>query len=288
MAVPLRHWHVFSGARRRRFGLLLAQLFNRQACLKSPLLLNLPPMDILKSARVLWLLTGLLGCSYHGAQEVRLEGRTTANGNQYSVFHPQKLSIQVATSRPDVADSRNQLSIAAAYTDLDTDQPLDLLVCNGRELQAKTKVGFLEGVLTIIGDSLTITRVAQGQSPPGAELERVRQQHGTLLLQELLVFQGKSLRPVGGSVFQRRALVELAGHQFAVVESVADNLTMRQFGDDLLELGARNALYLDMGDWDEGWYKTGRQVVKLGYRRTETARQSNWLAFVRPDSAAKP
>ena len=239
-------------------------------------------MSILKSIRYVWLLTGLFACSHNLAQEVRLEGRTTTNGNQYSIFHPQHLAIQVVTNRPDVADSRNQLSIAAAYTDLDTDQPLDLLVCNGRALQAKAEVGFLDGVLTIIGDSITISQIPKGQSPPDPELERVRRQHGTLLLQELLVFRGSNVHPDGGSVFQRRALVELASHRFAVVESVADNLTLKQFGDDLLELGAHNAIYLDMGDWDEGWYKTGRQVVKLGHRRTDTARQSNWLVFGKP------
>ncbi|HEX8330332.1 MAG TPA: hypothetical protein VF629_22570 [Hymenobacter sp.] len=191
------------------------------------------------------------------------------------------------TSRPVAANNNYQLSVAAAYTDLDTDQPLDLLVCNGRMLQPAAKVGFLDGVLTITGDSCFISQIPKGQSPPSTELENVRKQKGTLLLQELLVFQGQNLRPAGGSVFQRRALVELADHRFAVIESVADNLTMQQFADDLIELGARNALYLDMGDWDEGWYKTGSQVVKLGNRRTETARQSNWLVFARQASSTE-
>jgi hypothetical protein len=229
------------------------------------------------------LLAGLAGCSYQTAQEVRLEGRTTTADRQYSVFYPQGLSIRVVTRRPDAADDRNQLSVAAAYTNLDTDQPLDLLVANGRVLQPKATVGFLDGMLTIIGDSLEITRIAKGQSPPGPELERVQRQHGTLLLQELLVYEGQNQRPEGGSVFQRRALVELAGRRFVVVESLADNLTMKQFAADLLELGARNALYLDMGDWDEGWYKAGSRVVKLGYRRTETDRQSNWLVLAKRD-----
>lgn len=165
--------------------------------------------------------------------------------------------MQVVTARPDVANARTQLS-AAAYTDLDTDQPLNLLVANGGRLQARAKVSFPDGVLTLVGDSLAITRVPIGQTPPRAELTRVQQQRGTLMLQELLVYQGRSVHAAGGSVFQRRALAELAGHRFAVVESVADNLTLKQFGDDLLELGARNALYLDMGDWDEGWYKAAK------------------------------
>ena len=209
----------------------------------------------LRTTLLLGLLAGLAACS-GTAPEVRLEGRTTAGGQQYSVFYPQGLTIRVLTTRPDVADRTIQLSVAGAYTDLDTDRPLDLLVANGEELQPTAKVGFLDGMLTIIGDSLTITRITKGQSPPGKMLARVRQQHGTLLLQELLVFGGRSVRAAGGSVFQRRALAELAGHRFAVVESLAD-ITMQQFAADLRELGAGQALNLDTGGWDAGWYRAG-------------------------------
>ncbi|WP_201982218.1 hypothetical protein [Hymenobacter rubidus] len=242
-------------------------------------------MNTLRNTVLGWLLAGLGACSPNATSEVRVEGKTTADGHQYTLFYPQGLAVRVMTVRPDVADGRYQLSVAAAYTDLDTGQPLDLLVSNGRLRQARAQVGFLDGVLTLLGDSLTIARIPMGQSPPLAELERVGSHRGTVLLQELLVFEGRNLRAAGGAVFQRRALVELAGRRFVVVESTSDAMTMQQFADDLLELGARNTLYLDMGGWDEGWYKTGPQVVKLGHRRTDTARQSNWLAFVKRDSA---
>ncbi|MDO7845733.1 hypothetical protein Q5H92_05140 [Hymenobacter sp. M29] len=232
---------------------------------------------------MVWLLVVLGACSSSSAPEVRVEGKTTTDGHQYTLFHPQGLAVRVMTTRPDVADGRYQLSVAAAYTDLDTGQPLDLLVSSGRVRQTRAKVGFLDGVLTLVGDSLSIARIPMGQAPARAELERVRRHQGTLMLQELLVFEGRNLRTEGGAVFQRRALMELAGHRLVVVESTSDELTMQHFADDLVELGARQALYLDMGGWDEGWYKTGSQVVKLGHRRTDTARQSNWLVFVKRD-----
>ncbi|MBH8556941.1 hypothetical protein [Hymenobacter negativus] len=216
------------------------------------------------------------------APAVRLEGKTTASGRQYSIFYPQALHIRVLTRRPEAAGPRVQLSVAAAYTDLDSSEPLDLLVSPGRAVQPKATVGFLDGALTITGDSLRISLIPRGQSPPGAELARVQRQHGTLLLQELLVFRGRNVRGPGGSFFQRRALTELPNHRFAVVESQADDLTMQQFAADLLELGALNAINLDMGGWDEGWYRAGTQVVKLGHRRTDTNRQSNWLVFEDP------
>lgn len=239
-------------------------------------------MLISKYSLLLCLLISLLACSPKAASNVRTEQHKTARGTLYSLFYPEGLAVRVVTSRPDVGSRHYLLSVAAAYTDLQTDQPLDLLVCGGRVLQPTAKVGFLDRALTILGNTLTISQLPKGQSPPSTRLAQVRAGKGTLLLQELLVFRGKNQRAAGGSVFQRRALVEFANHQFAVVESASDDLTMHQFGDDLLELGAKDALYLDMGDWDEGWYKTRGQVVKLGNRRTETARQSNWLVFVAP------
>jgi hypothetical protein len=228
------------------------------------------------------LLAGLLACSPKAAPDVRTEQRKTTSGTLYTLFYPQNLAVRVVTSRPNVSDRRYRLSVAAAYTDLQTNRPLDLLVCSGRELQPKAKVGFLDGALTILGNTLTINQLTKGQSPPSAQLAQVRAGNGTLLLQELLVFRGQNQRAAGGSAFQRRALVEFANRRFAVIESASNNLTMKQFADDLLELGTKNALYLDMGDWDEGWYRSQGQVVKLGNRRTETARQSNWLVFTAP------
>ncbi len=239
-------------------------------------------MPILPTTRLLYLLLALAGCTHRVAPEVRVEARTTAAGGQYTIFYPQQLTVRVVTTRPDPAGAGNWLSVAAAYTDLTSYQPLDLLVCQGQLRQRQATVGFLDGQLTILGDSLRIDRLPKGQSPPAGQLAQAQRQRGTILLQELLVFEGQNQRPAGGSLFQRRALAELADHRFAVVESEADDVSMQQFGDDLVELGARNALYLDMGGWDEGWYKDGGSVVKLGHRRTDTARQSNWLMFSSP------
>lgn len=241
-----------------------------------------------KNSLLFWLFIMLGACRPQGAQQVLVVEKQTKHGSSYTIFYPQKLAVDVVTQRPAATDERCHLSVAAAYTDLDTYAPLDLLVCQGRLRQTAATVGFLTGVLTIVGDTLAIGRVAAGQVPPRAQLARASQRQGTVLLQELLVFEGKNQRQAGGSVFQRRALVEFANHRFAVVESAADDLEIQQFADDLLELGAKNALYLDMGDWDEGWYRQGSQVVTLGHRRTDTARQSNWLVFTRPRSAAPP
>ena len=245
-------------------------------------------MNLLKNSLLFWLCLGLGACRPQAAQQLLVVEKQTEQGSSYTLFYPQSLAVQVVTQRPAKTDVRYHLSVAAAYTDLDTDAPLDLLVSQGRLRQTMAKVGFLTGVLTISGDTLTISRVGAGQAPPPKQLTQVAARQGTVLLQELLVFEGKNQRVAGGSRFQRRALVEFANHQFAVVESAADDLEMQQFAADLLALGAKNALYLDMGDWDEGWYREGSHVVTLGHRRTHTARQSNWLVFAQPPASATP
>jgi hypothetical protein len=245
-------------------------------------------MNHLKNSLLFWLCLALGACRPQAAQQVLVVEKQTKQGSSYTLFYPQSLAVQVLTQRPEKTDARYHLTVAAAYTDLDTDEPLDLLVGQGRLRQTTAKVGFLTGVLTISGDTLTISQVAAGQAPPPKRLAQVAAQQGTVLLQELLVFEGKSQRVAGGSRFQRRALVEFVNQQFAVVESAADDLEMQQFAADLLELGAKNALYLDMGDWDEGWYRAGSRVTTLGYRRTHTVRQSNWLVFAQPPAPATP
>lgn len=242
-------------------------------------------MSSLKTRILFCLLTGMIGCQQPAGRQARVEERKTADGHSYSVFYPQQLAIRVVTSRPMAENSAYQLSVAAAYTNLENDQPLDLLVDQGRVRQTKPTIHFLDGMLQSVGDTLTIDRLPAGPAQLEGQLEDVRRQQGTLLLQELLVLDGKTQRFGPGNAFQRRALVEFAARRFAVVESTADNLTMSQLGEDLRELGAKNALYLDMGDWDEGWYKAGSQVIKLGTRRTQTARQSNWLVFATPRAA---
>lgn len=81
------------------------------------------------------------------------------------------------------------------------------------------------------------------------------------------------------TLFQRRAIVKLKDGQTALVES-KNALTLTQFGLDLKELGAKNALYTDMGAYDEGWYRDADKAVKpLGNDRSLTEKQTNWFTF---------
>jgi len=89
-------------------------------------------MHLLKTSLLFCLLLALAACRRQGAPQVQVEEKQTLQGSRYTIFHPQNLAVDVVTQRLRAADARYQLSVAAAYTDLDTDAPLDLLVSQGR------------------------------------------------------------------------------------------------------------------------------------------------------------
>ncbi len=213
-------------------------------------------------------------------QSITLVNRKNTKGENYTLLYANALKLRLTTQRPNPADTRIRLAVAAAYTNISLMQPLDLLVANGRVLSTQAKVGFLDAVVILTDQKVAIHKIPKGSHPPDSLFTYTRNHKGSLFLQELLVYKGKVQKPEGGSRFQRRALAEFTNQSYAIVESTSDYLTMKQFAEDLRTMGVRTAVYLDMGDWDEGWYKTNQnQPIIFGHRRTRTKDQSNWLIF---------
>ena len=81
-------------------------------------------------------------------------------------------------------------------------------------------------------------------------------------------------------LFQRRAIVKLKGNKIAIIESF-EHITLAAFTKDLLELGVVDALYTDMGSWDEGWYKdpASGKTITIGRMKMQTDKQCNWVVL---------
>lgn len=75
----------------------------------------------------------------------------------------------------------------------------------------------------------------------------------------------------------RRALVEINNH-FYLVES-KNKMTILNFQKLLYSINVKNAIYLDMGTYSEGWYRNDNKIFTIGETMTQTKRQSNWLVF---------
>jgi hypothetical protein len=72
--------------------------------------------------------------------------------------------------------------------------------------------------------------------------------------------------------------VKLKGNKTAIIESY-EHITLTAFTKDLLELGAVDALYTDMGAWDEGWYRQDNKLITIGRMKSQTEKQCNWVVF---------
>lgn len=76
----------------------------------------------------------------------------------------------------------------------------------------------------------------------------------------------------------RRALIQF--DDFFCIGESDKPLTIQEFQQSLLEIGAKDAINLDMGTWSEGWYKdTNNDKVTIGETTSETQRQTNWIVY---------
>lgn len=79
----------------------------------------------------------------------------------------------------------------------------------------------------------------------------------------------------------RRAIVKYPEGDIFIVESHRP-MTILEFQEALVELGVEDALYLDMGTYSEGWYKSfEHEKIKIGELYSNTNKQTNWLTFER-------
>lgn len=101
----------------------------------------------------------------------------------------------------------------------------------------------------------------------------------SLFQQDLIVQDGHSLPISHASALNLWRVLVIFSDRFEVVEN---DVQMRRddFQSALVKIGARQAIYLDMGTWSEGAYWSSKnRVVKIGKMRQNTHKQTNWLVF---------
>jgi hypothetical protein len=185
-------------------------------------------------------------------------------------------------SRPEKTDTTVLLCVAAAFTRLDNGGIDGLFAVNGK-VQGNVNKRLGGGCLLVSHTHPIIAGTRDGSLLSKGWIDsNITSQNADYFQQLQLVRNAQALRyGKDVSLFQRRALVTFAYRQPAVVESSGE-ITLQQFADDLAQLGATDALYLDMGGWDEGWIRNSNQQCKrIGLIGSQTNRQSNWLVIVR-------
>lgn len=203
-------------------------------------------------------------------------------GNLYKVFTQGKLVFDFCVRRPATSDSDIVLCIPAAFTRHDNN--IDgVFVASGSIGNATAVNRELGGAMVITNGHCKLLDTNKSALLSPDFLQSIKKTNGSLFQQFLLVHNGKPAVFRDQSKFQRRAIVLTKQGTYKVFES-DKAISFSTFNSDLVSMGVTEALYFDMGAWDEGWYRhaTTGKTITIGLDRSRTKRQSNWLILKKP------
>lgn len=195
-------------------------------------------------------------------------------------YIPMEAYSGITTTRPLKGDSSVLFVCAAAFTLLENDA-IDGLFIDSGHVRVKWVNHSLGGGIVIpeksSKETARIFGTDMGNLIDSNFIDSVSGIHASFFQQIQLVRDGQALRfQKEFSRFQRRALCIWHG-ELIVIES-QQPCTMQKFANVLKNAGIQNALYVDMGSWDEGWYRNQKgELVSIGLMKNETDRQSNWF-----------
>lgn len=203
------------------------------------------------------------------------------NGIHYSVFYSGENHFAIRSKRPSADSGNISMCIAGAFTLLDDNTIDGLYIENGTIVKGKAN-HHLGGGLLISGIKMSIIKTADGSLLTPSWRDSIAALHCSFFQQIQLVRNDSALRfGKDTKFFQRRAIVIFKNGKTAIVES-KEPILLQTFADALVAMDVQDALYTDMGGWDEGWYRSANgKLKKIGAMRSDTPRQSNWVVLVK-------
>ena len=186
----------------------------------------------------------------------------------------------VVGQRPDQKDRNIVLSIAGAFTDLNTDKVDGIYMSNGTSGNTAKKNSTLGGAIKIVNGDCEIFPSKKGKLLNDSIIKVLSPKKASFFQQIQMIENGTAAKFKDVKLFQRRGIAKFKNGKTAIIES-DEAITLKVFADDLVELGVNSLLYTDMGAWDEGWYRdpVKGNIVVMGKDKSQTARQSNWVVF---------
>ncbi|CAN5130483.1 hypothetical protein BH09BAC5_BH09BAC5_15780 [soil metagenome] len=201
----------------------------------------------------------------------------------YTVYHLNNQKIELRDHRPSQKDTMISVCIPAAFTQLDDGSIDGLFIIDGKITDAKKVNHHLGGGLLITADKVQMIKTDEGKLLTQNWMDSVCKLNASFFQQIQLVREGKALEfNKDQKLFQRRAIVQYEDSSIAMIESKWP-LTLQDFTNDLMKMKVWNAIYTDMGSYDEGWVRNpdNGKLIVIGKNRMETAQQSNWVVFVK-------
>ncbi|MDR0789559.1 MAG: hypothetical protein LBO06_02050 [Bacteroidales bacterium] len=192
-------------------------------------------------------------------------------------YVPVKCKLKFTDIKPDKGDSKQKLCVAAAFTSKELIYVVGDYVTQGRFVGQEPDV---ESGYCVIINGRPVIRPLDNQVDK--YIIRAVETKGDFFRQMLLIYDYEVVQCTIFDKYRptyRRALVEQGKGQFFVVES-EERISICDFQTMLVKLGVKNAIYLDMGTWSEGFYRDRyNEVVPIGKQTLSTKHQTNWLVF---------
>ncbi len=180
--------------------------------------------------------------------------------------------------RPDSLDENIGFSVVAAFTSRAPEHIVGTNVCNGVLSNDSTEKE--TGYCLITNKRIEIKPLSMGREEAIAKAVNYGWDY---FQQKLLIYEGK---PIATSVFRNRTTARRAlalKNNKAIVVETDDRIHIDTFTNCLIEMGCDYAIYLDMGSWSEGWYKTTQgEIKRIGTNWRSSHLQTNWL-IIRKD-----
>lgn len=197
-------------------------------------------------------------------------------------YIPVNAYAAIETTRPLKSDSTVLFVCAAAFTRLDNGRIDGLFIRNGEVVVRGVNHTLGGGIILHPSDSNragSIFGTDMGKQLDSSFIDSLVNMRASFFQQIQMVRDGQALVfRKDKSRFQRRAICFIKGRP-VVVETLFP-CTLQKFADVLKSGGIQNALYVDMGSWDEGWYRDHFfKMHTIGLMRNQTAKQSNWFVF---------
>lgn len=189
-------------------------------------------------------------------------------------YKPFGLRLNLKHERPQ-NNNDNYLCVPAAYTSKQI--KIDGLFIEEGKIISNSTNDLLTG-FCIINDSNML--IVERDSLSKIQINHIIKNKGSLFQQSLLI-KNNEIFPCdlfGKTKNIRRALIQF--DNFYCIGESHRALTIHEFQVALLNIGALNAVNLDMGTWSEGWYKNQKnEKIVIGESFLSTVNQTNWIVF---------
>lgn len=213
------------------------------------------------------------------AADLKIDSMKGTTGIHYHFYDKGDLAFGWETKRPSKTDAKIKFCIPAAFTTT-TDTIVGIYSYKGNVYNARAISKSIGGTILIEGGKFQIFPNDNGAKFTSEFIASLRERRASLFQQYQLVQDKVAATFKDKKKFQMRAIVKFVDGREGVVESFKA-IDFKTFNDDLVALGVRDALYTDMGAWDEGWYRhpITEKIVPLGNDRSKTNKQTNWAIF---------